>query len=183
MNKPQTVKYVAISNDGDVLIIQEPGCPVLFFARSQVPALLSIPETANALVVVDVGAAAIETVIAAKATFEATTVENESSVIVSAVLRFRLPNGLLVAYVTDEALANNCERLKALGIDLAVTDVSVNWDRTQAPLIGNIISCLPQVPPQVVGLHQFNGQHLAQLVRDALAQREKQSLNINQPSP
>jgi hypothetical protein len=171
MKNIQSKTHVAISKEGDVLI-QGPGCPVLFFARSQVPALLSTPETATALVIVDVGAAAVETVLAAGADFEATIVENESSVISSAVLKFRLPNGLVVGYITDEAIANSRERLAQLGVDLAVTDNSVNWERQQATLIGEIISSVPKVPPQVAGLHRFNAQRLAQLVRDALDQRK-----------
>lgn len=175
MKDIQSKTHVAVSKEGDVLIL-EPGSnsPVLFLAQNQVPALLSAPETASALVIVDVGAAAIATVLAAGAAFEATIVETESSAIASAVLKFRLPNGLVVAYVSDEAVANSHERLKALGVDLAVTDGSVNWDRQQAKLIGEIISSVPKMPAQIAGLYQLNAQHLAQLVREAFENQAKQ---------
>jgi hypothetical protein len=175
MKNIQSKTRVAVSKEGDVLIL-EPGSnsPVLFFAQSQVPALLFTPETASALVIIDVGAAAIATVLAAGAAFEAKIVETESSAIASAVLKFRLPNGLVVAYVSDEAVANSCEQLKELGVDLAVTGNSVNWDRQQAKLIGEIISSIPKMPAQVAGLHQLNAQHLAQLVREAFATQAKQ---------
>ncbi len=165
---------VAVSNDGDVLIIQGPGIPVLFIPRAHVAALLTSPAAAVALIVTDIGAAAIETVLAANATFEASTIIATSGAIESVTLKFLLPNGLLVAYTTDEDLASDRERTKALGLAFVVTNTSVDWDRKHARLLGSLIAKVPTMPPQITGFHQLAHQYLSQLVREALSSRNGQ---------
>ena len=135
------------------------------------PALQSKPESANALVITDVGAAAIETMVAAQATFEATTLENDSLIILSAVLKFRLPNGLVVAYVTDDKLAENRTARQLLGIDLAVTDYSLTWNRTHVEFIGSVVANMAKHPIQLGTLGSYAPAHISELVRQALEAR------------
>ncbi len=169
---------VAVTNDGDVLI-QGSGIPVLFIPRTHVPDLLAASEKTVAVIITDVGAAAIETVLAANATVKATTIMNATGAIESVTLKFLLPNGLVVAYTTDDNLASDRERIKALGIDLIVTDTTVDWSRHHAPFLGSVIAKIPTVPPQIAGFHQLGQQYLSEFVRDALAQRDRKR-GINQ---
>jgi hypothetical protein len=175
MTNQPTKPHVALSKDGDVLIIQGPGIPVLFISRAYVPALLKAPESATAILISDFGAAAIETMLAGNASFEATTVESSPGVIQSAILQFKLQNGLVVAYTTDDILASSRGALNALGIDFAVTDTAIEWDRKYAQLVGEVICHLPTIPPQIAGLHQFDPHCLANLVRDAIERRDNEA--------
>ena len=172
MNKQPSQTHVAVSKDGDILIIQGSGIPILFVPRTHVSALLETPETASAIIITDVGAAAIETMLAGNAVFEATTQENASSEIKSVILRFRLPNGLVVAYATDDALPSCRASLRALGIDIAVTDTALNWAREHAQLVGDVIARMPTVPPQITGLAQFEPHRLAEIVRAVMDRRD-----------
>jgi hypothetical protein len=169
MNTDQSVPRIAVSTDGDVLVIQGQGIPVLFIPQPYVPELLGTPSTATAAVITDVGAAAIETVLAAGATYQSSTTIDGAS-IVSVTLLFTLPNALVVAYSNDDALlAASREQLKALGIDLLVSDRSIEWLRRHTRLVGEIVARVPSVPPQLTRLSQFESARLADLVRPALA--------------
>ena len=142
---------VAISTDGDLLIIQGPTQPALFVPRQFVEAFLTDPATSPAVLIVDVGLAAIRAVVAAKATFDAATHLSDAGLIQSVTLRFRLPNGLVVGFTTDEVLASDPARITALGIDLIVTNEAIDWQRQHTAFIGHVIGSVATVPPQLHG--------------------------------
>ncbi len=167
-----------ISSNNDVLII--PGfaaSPILFVPRNHVPDLLEARPHSAAVLIDDVGAAAVATFLAAGATFDAATNYATSGEIDSATIRFSLPNGLVCIWTSDETLAENRSRLKSLGIDLAVTNSSVTWERRHARLIGEMISNVSSVPPQYISLLHLDPELLAQLVREAHTSNDEGSTN------
>lgn len=175
MISPYSQPRVAVSNDGDILIIQGSPNPIIFFPRTHVADLLEGLARATAVIICDVGAAAIETFLAAEASFQATTRISATAEVESVTIQLTLPNGLVCAWTSDDALAANETRLKALGIDLAVTDTVVNWHGQHAELIGEVTSNVPSVPPQFVCLQQIQSNRLAELVRDAISANKTSS--------
>lgn len=167
MDSPASQPRAVVSNDGDVLIIPGSASPILFIPRSHVRDLLEARPQSAAILIDDVGAAAVATFLAAGATFDAATNHTASDEIESVTIRFTLPNGLVCIWTSDEAVADNRSRLKSLGIDLAVTNTAINWERKHAGLIGEMISAVPQALPQLVSLRHFDPATLAKLVRDA----------------
>lgn len=164
VSKPRAV----ISTNGDV-IITTGSSTILFVPRTHVPDLLEARPQSTAIFIDDVGAAAVATFLAAGATFDAATTQSSPGEIESVTIRFSLPNGLVCIWTSDDALAANRSRLKSLGIDLAVTNTSINWERKHAGLIGEMIAAVPRTLPQLISLQHLDRARLAKLVRDAEA--------------
>lgn len=164
--------HVAFSTEGDVLIVQGPGSPVLFFPRSQVPVLQSKPESANALVVSDVGSAAIAAMLSARAKFNASVAET-GAVITDAVFTFTLHNRMVGVYSTDPNYAETQEQRQRLGIDVLVTDTSLKWDRENVEIVGAVVSHFPQVPTQLFTLGCYAPAYLAEVVRQAMDEQAR----------
>ena len=156
-----------VSTNGDVLIVPGSAGPILFIPRTHVGDLLEGRPRAAAVLIDNIGAAAVATFLAAGAMFDAAATHAGSGEIESVTIRFTLPNGLVCVWTTDDALADDRARLKSLGIQLAVTNSSVNWERKHAGLIGEVISAVAPVPPQFASLQQFNPEQLTKLVRRA----------------
>ena len=171
MKTKQTETRIVVSDDRDV-IIQGSAQTVLFLASAQTAAFMQQPATTPIMLITDLGAAAIQTMLAAEAKFSAQTIDSVPTGIPSFVLRFRLPNGLVVAYTTDEVLAADPSRLTKLGVDLTVTDAAIDWRRQHAPLIAGVIANIPPTAPQLIQLEHFDAHRLAALVRDALTLHE-----------
>jgi hypothetical protein len=185
MQKNLSIPHVSVSKTGDVLI-QGTGNRVLFFPQAQVAKLLESPELATAILITDVGAAAIATLLAGNASFDVMTLTTAQSTIESVVLRFVLPNGLTVAYTTDEDVFNHRTELQAQGVDLIVTANEVDWNRRHAPFLGEVISNMSPTLPQIAMLQYFDPKYLAELVSEALAQRAKtpeQNSNTTEEKP
>ena len=168
MYSPNTKPRVAVSKSGDILIIQGPAQPALFVPHSKVATLLDHPENVTAIMIVDVGVAAIRTVLAAGAVFDAIVSYSEADRVHSVTLRFYLGNGLVVGYTTDDALAGDSDKLNQLGIDLVVTDSAIDWKRQHTQFVGQVIASVSTEPAQVVGLSTAAHQQLVPLIRAAL---------------
>ena len=140
---------VAISTDGDLLIIQGPAQPALFIPRRFAESFLADPSASPAVLIVDVGLAAIRVVLSAEARFDADTRISETGQIQSVTLRFRMPNNLVVGFTTDEVLASDSARIQALGIDLIVTNEAIDWQRKHTAFVGQVIGSVATVPPQL----------------------------------
>jgi len=95
MQIPDIPPRIAVSQDGDVLIIQGPAQPVLFISRLTLPAFLSWPEETAIEKIDGVGASTIVACLEARAHF---TVASERPL----ALRFELRNGLTVLYASEE---------------------------------------------------------------------------------
>ena len=175
MHCPSSQPQVAVSKGGDLLVLQGSAHPALFVPHSQVTTLLDHPEHVTAIMIIDVGVAAIRTVLAAGATFDALISYGEADRIRSVTLRFVLPNGLIVGYTNDDALAGDSDRLRRLGIDLVVTDSAIDWQRQHTQLVGQVIAAVSAEPVQVIGFSSAAHRQLVPLIRAAL-------LTGNQPS-
>lgn len=149
---------IAVSKDGDLLVIQGSAKPALFVPRPLAESFQRDFSPTNAVLILDVGLAAVRTALAANASFVAHTQYSADGSIEAATLRFRFPNGLVLGYTTDETLASDTSRLRDLGIDLVVTNDTIDWQRRHSLLIGQVISAVAPVPPQVV---EFTSGELA----------------------
>lgn len=167
---------VAASKGGDLLILQGPAQPALFVPHAQVTSLLENPESVTAIMIVDVGVAAVRTVLAAGANFDATVIYDEMHRIRSVTLRFSLPNGLVVGYTTDDALAADSDKLRQLGIDLVVTDTAIDWQRRHTKLVGQVIAAVSAEPVQVVGISTAAHRQLVPLIRAAVQSANQTSI-------
>jgi len=127
--------------------------------------------------IIDVGVAAIRTVLAAGATFDALISYGEADRIRSVTLRFVLPNGLIVGYTTDDALAGDSAKLRQLGVDLVVTDSAIDWQRQHTQLVGQVIAAVSTEPVQVVGLSSAAHQNLVPVIRAALRTGNQSSIS------
>jgi hypothetical protein len=171
MDKSQSEERVVITDDKDALVLRGSNDPILFIAATHVASLAS-PERVPALFITDVGAAAIRSVIAADATIKSSVKLTPDGAIAAATLLCMLPNGLVVAYTTDEALAADRHTIKSLGIDLLVTDSSVDWPRRHTALVSAIVGNTAAVPPQVTSLRDFDWHEIARVVLEAATRQE-----------
>lgn len=177
MCSPIPKPSVAVSKSGDLLIIQGPAQPALFVSRAQVSTLLENPDRATAIMIVDVGVAAIRTVLATGATFDAVVNREESGSIRSITLRFALPNGLTVGYTNDDDLASDSDRLHRLGIDLVVTDSAIDWQRQHTQFVGQVISAVSTTPSQVIGFSSAAHRELAPIIREVLQRTDSAAIS------
>lgn len=183
MYSPIAKPSVAVSTNGDLLIIQGPAQPALFVSHAQVATLLEHPDRATATMIVDVGVAAIRTVLATGATFDAIVDREESGCIRSVTLRFSLPNGLTVGYTNDDGLATDSDRLRGLGIDLVVTDSAIDWQRQHTQFVGQVISAVSTTPTQVVGFSPVAHRELAPIICEALQRANPAATHPSITSP
>jgi len=165
---PTQKTQVAVSIDGDLLIIQGPVQPALFIPRRFVESFLDDPSTSPAVLIVDVGLAAIRAVLAAEATFDADTRISETGQIQSVTLRFRMQKNLVVGFTTDEALAADSARIQVLGIDLIVTNEAIDWQRQHTAFVGQVIGSGATVPPQLTRAVPAHSKELQTQVSQAL---------------
>ena len=149
MHCPSSQPQVAVSKGGDLLVLQGSAHPALFIPRQFAESFLADPSASPAVLIVDVGLAAIRVVLSAEARFDADTRISETGQIQSVTLRFRMPNNLVVGFTTDEVLASDSARIQALGIDLIVTNEAIDWQRKHTAFVGQVIGSVATVPPQL----------------------------------
>lgn len=176
MYSPTIKPQVAVSKSGDLLIVQGPAQPALFIPHRFVESFIDDPATSPAVLIIDVGLAAIRAVLAAEVTFDADTRISEAGQIQSATLRFRMPNNLVIGFTTDEVLAADSARIEALGIDLIVTNEAIDWQRQHTAFIGQVIGSVATVPPQLAGTILAHSKELQIQISGAL---QKAGIHFN----
>ena len=177
--RPPSKPTIAVSKDGDIIIIQAPEYPALFFARSQVDLLLKAPASASALAIKGISAAAVAAIVEASASFEVCAVSPARTATRSVTLRFQTSNGLIVVYTTDADLAADRARIASLGADIVATDTFLAR-RTPRAIDLEIVAWAPKAQFPTGSLELFDRAHLAKLVRETLALREPKTAQIIQ---